>query len=302
MAIPDFQSTMLPLLKMAADGKEHTLRRAIETLAVEFRLSEEERQALLASGRQAVFDNRVAWSRTYLTRAGLLESTGRGTFRITDKGASVARKNLDRIDVKFLSQYPEFAAFHSGKPIKGQSETQTAAAVVETQTPEEVLDEISRQLNKALAQELLERVKGCEPEFFEKLVLKLLVAMGYGDEKTAQHTRLAGDGGIDGIINQDKLGLDAVYVQAKRWDANVGRPVVQAFAGSLEGNQASKGVLITTSSFSKDAKDYVNRIGKRIVLMDGEQLAQHMIEHGIGVTEKATYVVRGVDLNYFVET
>ena len=302
MAIPDFQSTMLPLLKMAADGKEHTLRRAIETLAVEFRLSEEERQALLASGRQAVFDNRVAWSRTYLTRAGLLESTGRGTFRITDKGASVARKNLDRIDVKFLSQYPEFAAFHSGKPIEGQSETQTAAAVVETQTPEEVLDEISRQLNKALAQELLERVKGCEPEFFEKLVLKLLVAMGYGDEKTAQHTRLAGDGGIDGIINQDKLGLDAVYVQAKRWDANVGRPVVQAFAGSLEGNQASKGVLITTSSFSKDAKDYVNRIGKRIVLMDGEQLAQHMIEHGIGVTEKATYVVRGVDLNYFVET
>ncbi len=299
MAIPDYQSLMLPLLKLAQDGQDHSLSESIDTLALEFRLTGEERKELLSSGRQAKFDNRVGWARTYLKKAGLLESTGRAKFRITARGLEVLRHNPSRIDVRFLMQYPEFAEFQnrpSQSVIKHNGHDEES-----TQTPEELLEANYQNLRQDLAQELLERIMSCSSQFFETLVVDLLVAMGYGGSRkdAGQAVGQSGDDGIDGIIKEDKLGLDIVYIQAKRWEGTVGRQVVQAFAGSLEGQRARKGVLITTSQFSQGAKDYVNRIEKKIVLIDGEQLAQLMIDHGIGVTQITSYVVSRVDLDYF---
>lgn len=293
MAVPDFQSLMLPLLKIAGDGREHRLSEAIEALAVQFRLSEDDRRELLPSARQAKFDNRVGWARRYVKKAGLLESTERGKFRITERGLEVLRGNPASIDVKFLMQFPEFVEFRS---VKQRGENEEA-----TETPEEALELGYQNLRRNLAEDLLERMKSCSPRFFEKLVVDLLVEMGYGGSRkdAGQAVGQSGDGGIDGIIKEDKLGLDVVYIQAKRWEATVGRPTVQAFAGSLEGQRARKGVLITTSQFSPDAKDYVTRIEKKIVLIDGEQLAQLMIDHGVGVTEVVSYPVKKVDIDYF---
>lgn len=299
MTIPDYQSLMLPLLKLAQDGQDHSLGEAINTLALEFRLTSEERKELLSSGRQAKFDNRVGWARTYLKKAGLLESVGRGRFRITGRGFEVLRHNPTRIDVRFLMQYPEFAEFQN-RPSQSVIK-QNGHDEEPTQTPEELLEANYQNLRQDLAQELLERIMSCSPQFFETLVVDLLVAMGYGGSRkdAGQAVGQSGDGGIDGIIKEDKLGLDIVYIQAKRWEGTVGRQVVQAFAGSLEGQRARKGVLITTSQFSQGAKEYVNRIEKKIVLIDGEQLAQLMIDHGIGVTQITSYVVSRVDLDYF---
>ena len=303
MTVPDYQSVMLPLLKVLGDGQEHSLHEVIETLAEGFELTDEERRELLPSGRQAKFDNRVAWARTYMKKAGLLESTGRGKFRINDRGLAVLRENPPEINVKFLEQFPEFLEFRDGasKDVNTDTENDTAD---KTKTPEEVLETSYQNLRKDLAQDLLDRIMGCSPEFFERLVVDLLVAMGYGGSRkdAGEAVGRSGDGGIDGIIKEDKLGLDAVYIQAKRWEGTVGRPTVQAFAGSLMGNRAGKGVMITTSQFSKDAKDYVRSIQQpKIVLIDGEQLAQFMIDHDIGVADVATYRVKRVDLEYFGE-
>ncbi|HPE63228.1 MAG TPA: restriction endonuclease [Methanothrix sp.] len=303
MTVPDYQSVMLPLLKVLGDGQEHSLHEVIETLAEGFELTDEERRELLPSGRQAKFDNRVAWARTYMKKAGLLESTGRGKFRINDRGLAVLRENPPEINVKFLEQFPEFLEFRDGasKDVNTDTENDTAD---KTKTPEEVLETSYQNLRKDLAQDLLDRIMGCSPEFFERLVVDLLVAMGYGGSRkdAGEAVGRSGDGGIDGIIKEDKLGLDAVYIQAKRWEGTVGRPTVQAFAGSLMGNRAGKGVMITTSQFSKDAKDYVRSIQQpKIVLIDGEQLAQFMIDHDIGVADVATYRVKRVDLDYFGE-
>lgn len=301
MTVPDYQSVMLPLLKVLGDGEEHSLHEVIETLAEEFELTDEERRELLPSGRQAKFDNRVAWARTYMKKAGLLESTGRGKFRINDRGLAVLRENPPEINVKFLEQFPEFLEFRDGPSKDASVDTENDTAD-KTKTPEEVLETSYQNLRKDLAQDLLDRIMGCSPEFFERLVVDLLVAMGYGGSRkdAGEAVGRSGDGGIDGIIKEDKLGLDAVYIQAKRWEGTVGRPTVQAFAGSLMGNRAGKGVLITTSQFSKDAKDYVRSIQQpKIVLIDGEQLAQFMIDHDIGVADVATYRVKRVDLDYF---
>jgi restriction system protein len=296
MAIPDFQTLFLPLLKLAGDGREHSLDEAILALAAQFRLSEDERKELLPSGRQAKFDNRTGWARTYLKKAGLLESTGRGKFRITQRGLDILGGDPVRVDVRFLKQFPEFVEFH--KATKREAETEEIR-----QTPEEALGMAYQNLKQALAQDVLERVRACSPRFFERLVVELLVAMGYGGSRSdaGQAVGQTGDGGIDGIIKEDKLGLDVVCIQAKRWEGKVGRPVVQAFAGSLEGHRARKGVLITTSQFSQDATDYVSKIEKRIVLIDGERLAQLMIDHDIGVAEIARYQVKKVDLDYFAD-
>ncbi len=303
MTVPDYQSLMLPLLKVLRDGEEHSLHQVIETLADQFELNDDERRELLPSGRQAKLDNRVAWARTYMKKAGLLESTGRGKFRINDRGLAVLRENPPEINVKFLEQFPEFLEFRDGasKDVNTDTENDTAD---KTKTPEEVLETSYQNLRKDLAQDLLDRIMGCSPEFFERLVVDLLVAMGYGGSRkdAGEAVGRSGDGGIDGIIKEDKLGLDAVYIQAKRWEGTVGRPTVQAFAGSLMGNRAGKGVMITTSQFSKDAKDYVRSIQQpKIVLIDGEQLAQFMIDHDIGVADVATYRVKRVDLDYFGE-
>ena len=295
MTAPDYQTLMLPLLRIAADEQEHVVGEVVQELAEQFRLTPEDRKQLLPSGRQAAFDNRVGWARTYLAKAGLLESTGRGRFHITGRGLDVLTSPPSEINIGFLKRFPEFVEFQSASK---KTESQPAA---ELETPEELLEVSYQNLRLSLAQELLERVKQCSPQFFEHLVVDLLVAMGYGGSRkdAGQAVGQSGDGGVDGIIKEDKLGLDIVYIQAKRWEAAVGRPTVQAFAGSLEGQRARKGVLITTSQFTAEAKDYVNRIEKKIILVGGEQLAQLMIDHDVGVAGFATYHVKKLDLDYF---
>lgn len=299
MAVPDYQSLMLPVLQVAGDGNEHTITQTIDILAESFQLTPEDRIDLLPSGRQYKFDNRVHWARTYLKEAGLVQSTGRGKFCITERGLQVLQSNPSQIDSKFLKQFPEFLEFQSRS-----SRTENAVVDIEqtpTYTPEEILEASYQSLRSNLAQELLQQIMTCSPRFFENLVVDLLVRMGYGGSRKDAGRAIgqSGDGGVDGIINEDRLGLDVVYIQAKRWEGTVGRPSVQAFAGSLEGFRARKGVLITTSSFSREAEEYVERIEKKIVLIGGEQLAQFMIDYGIGVAEVVTYTVKRVDLDYF---
>jgi restriction system protein len=303
MAVPDFQTVMLPLLVFMSDGAEHGLAEVIESLGDRLGLSPEEKKELLPSESEPRFDNRVRWAAFYLRKAGLLERTGRGKIRITLRGQQILQTKPQKIDVNFLKQFSEFIEF---KQAARKADSEDSVAILneeEEETPEETLEESYQNLRGTLAEELLDRVKKCPPKFFEKLVVDLLVSMGYGGSRkdAGQAVGQSGDDGIDGIIKEDKLGLDVVYLQAKRWEATVGRPVVQAFAGSLEGQRARKGVLITTSQFSQEAKDYVNRIEKKIILIGGQELAQLMIDHGIGVTEVRTYSVRKMDLDYFGE-
>ena len=302
MAVPDFQTLMLPLLVLMGDSAEHGLAEVIESLGDRLGLSPQEKKELLPSESDVKFDNRVRWSAFYLRKAGLLERTGRGKIRITPRGQQVLKTKPARIDVKFLKQFSEFVEFQQGSKKTDSEEVDTADEDSQA-TPEETLEASYHNLRRTLAEELLDRVKKCPPKFFEKLVVDLLVSMGYGGSRkdAGQAVGQSGDDGIDGIIKEDKLGLDVVYLQAKRWEATVGRPVVQAFAGSLEGQRARKGVLITTSQFSQEARDYVSRIEKKIILIAGEELAQLMIDHGIGVTEVRTYSLRKMDLDYFGE-
>lgn len=302
MAVPEFQSFLLPTLEAAADGQVHTVGGIVEQVARRLDLSEEDRREVLPSGRQRRLDNRVAWACSYLRQARLLESAGRGHVRVTERGRSVLGQRLDRIDIRFLEQFEEFAAFRSRTGTKRQPTNEPHAEGL-VETPEEQLETSYQSLRRQLARDLLERIKACPPTFFERLVIDLLVGMGYGGSRqdAGQAVGRSGDGGIDGIIKEDKLGLDVVYIQAKRWDGTVGRPIVQAFAGSLEGQRARKGVLITTSTFSQDARDYVTKIEKKIVLIDGDLLADFMIDHGIGVTEVAAYTVKKIDEDYFGE-
>ena len=299
MAVPDYQTFMLLLLKATAGSDEHRLSELIEVIAAQMGLTDDNRKELLPSGTQMKLGNRVSWAKTYLTKAALLESVGHGRFRITARGREVLGTNPTSINLAFLMRFPEFRQFRT--LARQEQETNGAADDETVQTPQESLETSYQRLRRELAAELLERIKSCSPQFFEKLVVDLLVSMGYGGSRrdAGQAIGKSGDGGIDGIIKEDKLGLDVIYVQAKRWDANVGRPVVQGFAGSLEGQRARRGVLITTSKFSQDAIDYVSRIEKRIVLIDGYQLAQLMIDHGVGVAEVATYAVKKIDSDYF---
>lgn len=306
MAVPDFQSLFLPVLKLASDGNEHSLNETIETLAQQLGLSETDRDELLPSGKQRKFDNRVGWSRTYLQKALLLSSPGRSKFRITERGMMILKDNPPYLNVKDLRQFPEFVAFHTSSNKDGKSEeiNHTTQEMLEktSQTPQEILEASYQSLRQTLAQELLERIKHSPPKFFESLVVDLLVAMGYGGTRkdAGQAVGQVGDGGIDGIIKEDKLGLDAIYIQAKRWEGTVGSPVVQGFAGALIGKKARKGVFITTSNFSPQARSFVSGTENlKIILIDGEQLAQLMIDHDVGVTEESRYIVKKVDLDYF---
>ena len=299
VTIPDFQSLMLPLLRYAADGKEYSLREAIETLADEFHLSDAERRELLPSGSQSAFDNRVGWSRTYLKKAGLLSSPRRSYFQITSRGQEVLASNPARINIGFLRQFPEFLEFQRGQ--SKDSEVSIADGT-ELITPEESIESAYQRARATLAADLLQTIKDCSPDFFERLVVDLLVRMGYGGTRKDAGRAIgrSGDGGIDGIINEDRLGLDVVYIQAKRWDStSVGRPEIQKFAGALQGQRARKGIFLTTSTFSKDAQEFVSRIESKIVLMDGETIAQLMIDYGVGVNTVATYELKRVDSDYF---
>lgn len=307
MTIPDYESAMLPLLRLLDDGNEHVSDDYIEQLATHFRISPEERRELLPSGRQPIFVNRVGWAATYLSKAGLLERTARKRVRITERGRRALAQPRERIDNEYLAQFPEFLEFRrqNRRAIGHTAVTEeTGESPSDTPlSPDEMLEVSYQRLKQTLAEDLLERVKQASPAFFEQLVVDLLVGMGYGGSRkdAGQAVGGSGDGGIDGIIKEDHLGLDFIYIQAKRWDSSVSRPTVQAFAGSLEGQRARKGVLITTSRFTNDAKEYVNRIEKRIVLIDGEQLAQLMLDYGVGVTEVTSYRVQRVDLDYFGE-
>lgn len=301
MAIPDYQTTMLPLLKFASDDQEHRFRDAVEALADEFKLTAEERKELLASGQQAIFNNRVGWARLYLVKAGLFEATRRGYFKITAQGHEALKQKPERIDKNFLMQFPEFVeAFEAAK---GRKKAEKAATIESETTPVESLESAFQELNATLADELLETIKQSPPDFLERLVIDVLIGIGYGGSKKEAGEAMgrSGDGGIDGIIKDDKLGLDIIYIQAKRWENTVGRPEIQKFAGALQGKRARKGVFITTSNFSKDAKDYVENIDSKIILIDGKRLAKLMIENNVGVSPVSKYEIKRIDLDYFAE-
>lgn len=298
MPIPDFQSIMLPLLKLTADRQEHRRQDVAEPLAAQLGVTPEEQTKLLPSKRQEVFVNRIHWARFHLAKAGLLESPRRGVFRITDRGLQVLEAPPARITIAFLQRFPEFAEFRTAsRPADVRDPDEEA-------TPEETIEAAYQQRRDALASELLTQVKQATPPFFERLVVELLVAMGYGGSRTdaGQALGKSGDGGVDGIIKEDRLGLDVIYLQAKRWaDAVVGRPDIQQFAGALQGNRARKGVFITTSTFSKEARDYVSRLESKIILIDGKDLAYLMIDHDVGVTLERTYEIKRVDTDFFTE-
>lgn len=302
MAIPDFQSVMLPLLNFAADKQEHSLQDAIDSLAIKFELTPEERQELLPSGKQTRFDNRVAWARSYFKQAGLVENTRRGFFKISDRGLDLLKTNPNKINIKLLEQFPEFIEFRSIR--KDVNEVQPALIdEPEKQTPEEQLENAYKVLSDELASEIIQQIKTCSPAFFERLVVELLLAMGYGGTRAEAGRAIgqSGDGGIDGIIDEDKLGLDSIYIQAKRWEGAVGRPEIQKFVGALQGNRAHKGVFITTSDFTKEAQEYVKNISNKVVLINGFTLAKLMIENDVGVSITSTYKVKKIDSDYFVD-
>lgn len=293
---------MLPLLMLASDGSEHTNAEAVEKLGAQFNLTDEDRREMLPSG-QAKFSNRIGWARIYLGKACLLESTGRARFKITKRGRELLATDPPAITNHLLDRYPEFRDFRERNPPADRSSSTIQSE--NTQTPEEILASTYQTIRRSLADDLLKRIREVHPSFFEILVVDLLVAMGYGGSRRDAGQALGGtgDGGVDGIIKEDKLGLDVVYIQAKRWKAGntVGRPEIQSFAGSLEGHRARKGVFITTSKFTQDAIEYTRRIEKKIVLINGEELAQLMIDHNIGVAEAASYSVKKVDNDYFEE-
>jgi len=301
MPIPDYQTIMLPLLRFLGDGKERSLGEAMEHLVKHFNLTEEEKSESVPSGQQTIIYNRTTWSRMYLKKAGLVEDPRKGLMKISQKGLEVLKKNPERIDVKFLEQFPEFLEFRNIKRDNKQVEEKEEYI---KETPQELLEIGYKKIRQELSQELLKTVKTSSPEFFEKLVVDLLLKMGYGGslKDAGKAIGKTGDEGIDGIIKEDKLGLDTIYIQAKRWDGTVGRPEIHKFVGALTGQGAAKGIFITTSNFSKEALDYANHNkNPKIVLMDGEQLAQLMIDNGIGVSKVVSYEIKKVDSDYFIE-
>jgi restriction system protein len=302
MAIPDYETLMLPLLNLAAGNpnKELLVLDAVKLLADSYKLTEEERRELLPSGATFRFSSRVGWAATYLKKAGLLEAPRRGYLRVTKRGLDALRQKPAKIDPNFLRQYEEFRQFQKKK----EKEEKLTSHSEESETPVESIDLQYKKLREVLASEALERVKKCSPQFFERLVITLLVKMGYGGslKDAGQAIGGSGDGGVDGVIKEDKLGLDSIYVQAKRWaDKSVGSPDIDQFAGALSKKKASKGIFITTSTFSKDALASVKDYGAKIVLIDGLQLAQFMIDYGVGVSIDHTYEIKKVDLDFFEE-
>lgn len=301
MAIPDYQSVMLPLLRIAVKGETSVLTAEAE-LAQYFKLTDKERTELLPSGKQRVFHNRVHWAKFYLQKAGLLESPKRGRFAITPQGNAVLSSNPEHIDNNLLLKFPTFSAFYSGEAT-GTSQIPAEPAAAPTATPEELIEAAQKEIQTVLRAELLERILDSSPAFFEGLIVDLLVAMGYGGSRRDAAERLgkSGDGGIDGVVNEDALGLDRIYIQAKRYapSSTIGRPEIQAFTGSLVGVSASKGVFVTTSSFSSQAVDFVKRIPQRVVLIDGARLTELMIEHDVGVRVSRIIEFKRLDEDFF---
>ena len=299
MAIPDYQTIMLPLLQFMGDCKEHSIHEMLSHLETVFNLTNEELNELLPSGGQTVFYNRVGWARTYLSKSGLLDTVRRTYYRISDRGKRVLNQDPKRIDIEFLRQYPEFVEFRNRRLTHSIQTAKDSPTV--TTTPEEVLEDAYLEIQDSLVQELLMTVKNCSPAFFERLVVELLVKMGYGGSRkdAARAVGHSGDEGVDGIIDEDRLGLDVIYIQAKRWDGVVGRPEIQKFVGALMGKKAKKGIFITTSNFTNDATNFVSAIDYKIVLIDGKRLAELMIDYDIGVNEVSSYKLKRIDSDYF---
>lgn len=301
--IPDYQTLMLPVLQICADKNEHSLREVIETLAVQLNISPEERRDLLPSGRQPVLDNRVGWARTYLKKAGLLEATRRGYVRITPRGLDVLADSPKRIDVKLLEKFDEFIEFRDFQKPRAESTAESLEITDAKGTPEEIIELAFQEMRETLATEILERVKKCSPNFFEQVVVELLVAMGYGGslKDAGQRVGGTGDEGIDGIIKEDRLGLDLIYIQAKRWTGVIGRPEIQKFVGALLGQRARKGVFITTSAFSREAIEYAGNLESKVILIDGKMFSELMFDYGLGVSKVSEYVVKRLDGDFFSE-
>ncbi|GAA6152854.1 restriction endonuclease [Pseudoteredinibacter isoporae] len=298
---------MHPLLAAVADGETHQFREVIDTVREHFQLTPEEAQEKIASGKQTIIKNRISWARTYLTKAGLLESPGRGLTRITPRGREALAQTEAPVRVKYLKQFPEFKEFHAAKSkpnVRIASESLNRGLEDNQATPEERLEEAHEELNRALGDELLDTIKSSSPEFFEQLVVDLMLAMGYGGSRkeAGRATQYSHDGGIDGVINEDPLGLEQIYLQAKRYtDHNVQRPEIDTFIGALTRNGARKGVFITTSSFSSGAIEAVQGLNISVVLIDGSRLAELMLYHSLGVSVKETYQVKAIDTDYFNE-
>lgn len=307
MAIPGYQEFMLPLLRIANDGKEHSLPEAVAVLAEQMKLSEEERDSLLPSGQTRVY-NRVAWAMTYLSKSLLLEKTGRGKFRIAPRGSEVLRNNPTLIDNSFLAQFPEYKAFKTKKnkalAAVAVSDDEAALPINPDITPEEQLEAAHEELRDTLADDLLRRVRAGSPKFFEHLVVRLLVAMGYGGGQLdrAEVTGKSGDEGIDGVIREDRLGLDMIYVQAKKWENTVGPGDIDKFVGSLMRKKATKGVFITSGAFTDGAERAGKEAAVKVRLIDGDELAELMIDYNVGVAAADTYVVKKVDTDFFEGT
>jgi restriction system protein len=307
MAIPDYQTLMLPVLQLGSEG-EQRVADVVDLLADRLGLTDEERQKLLPSGRQRVLHNRIHWAKFYLTKAGFLSSPGRGRFSATQLGKEVLADKPARIDVSVLMKQPAFREFYRNES-NAVSNTAGAGSDIGSNesatTPEEQIEAAYQALEDTLRADLLDRIAKNSPSFFEQLIVELLVAMGYGGSHKNAATQLgrSGDGGVDGLINEDRLGLDRVYVQAKRYTAGnaVGRPDVQAFVGSLVGLGATKGVFVTTSTFSAQARDFVKHLSQRVVLLDGANLADLMMEHGVGVRTSRTIEFRRLDEDFFEE-
>lgn len=288
-------------MRYCADGKEHAISETTDALADQFKLTEEERKALLPSGVQEIFRNRVAWAKSHLKMAGLLANPKRGIYKITERGLEIVRKNPPLINLKFLFQFPEYVALR--KSHRERPESTDEAENGQAGTPEEALESAHEKIRESLAAEILQKLKSCSPSFFERLVVEVIVKMGYGGTRQDAGKAIgkSGDGGIDGIIKEDKLGLDTIYIQAKRWENTVGRPEIQKFVGALTGQRAKKGLFISTSNFTSDAMDYVSRVDTKIVLIDGETLPELMIDHNVGVSTIATYDLKKIDSDYFTE-
>lgn len=300
--IPKYEEIMLPFLKYLSDKKEHSLSATHDALAIQFKLTDDELKDLLPSGQQPVFRNRLGWARTYLKKAGLLTSPKRAHFIISDIGLELLKENPSEITSKLLTRYNEFVEFQSIKKTKVSSQRPNFHGTTD-QTPEESLEYAYLKLHSELSKELLSVVKTCTPSFFEKLVIDLLITMGYGGSRKEAGKAMgkSGDGGIDGIINEDKLGLDVIYLQAKRWEYSVPVKEIRDFTGALASKKAKKGIFITTSSFPKSVYEFVGQVEYKIILIDGERLTNLMIEHNVGLSTVSTYHVKAIDSDYFEE-
>ena len=300
--LPGYQFFMLPILEYLSDGHDHTMKEIRDHLIARYAISSELREAFLPSGTQRVFDSRVAWAKTYIAQAALVESPRRGVVHITARGKELLEQHPQQIDVTVLEQFPEFIAFRNKARTTEETIAPTGPSSVSASTPEEQLDAAFQAIRIDLVSELLDRLKTCDPTFFERLVVELLLKMGYGKNlaEAGKAIGRSGDEGIDGVISEDKLGLDSVYLQAKRWAGSVGRPEIHKFVGALHGKGARKGVFLTTGSFTTDAKEYAARLlDLRVVLIDGPALAEYMIDYGLGVTTRTVYEIKRIDSDWF---